>query len=293
MPDLKILVPLGGGIGDVWFDWLHDRQFAKVPSLVRDYGATVRVVTQCHCTGVEDLFRYCPYVHEVVVEEWHMPCPEDAVRWNSISEDGYIPVGRNDLLHAAGVTAICMRAPQLFLARSEELLLADLLQRRPTIVAQPYAGLSDRDGFDPDAIARLARDVSQLSPEARILVIGRNHERGHKYSQELCPEGLGNVVNLIDRLDIRVAYHLVARCDAFVGAHSNLIRAAWDYRRRTALVVPDPSMTRHLPTMDRKYTYGLQNPECRLFSYPFDTGQERRFDQLDTAAVARFALRGE
>lgn len=293
MPDIRVSVPLGGGIGDVVWDWTHDRQFARVPSLVEDYGARIRVITQCHCTGVEDVFRHCPYVHEVVLEEWHMPTPDDVDRWNRVTEDGYIPVSRNDLLHQAGVTHLNLKQPELVITDEERAIVRELLSRRPALVAQPYAGLSDRDGMDPAAIARLSNSLWELDKNARLLVVGKNHERGHKYSQELCPDGLPNVVNLIDQLGIRVAYHLVRSCDAFVGAHSNLIRVAWDHRRRTALVVPEPSMTRHLPTMDGKYTYGLRLPECRLFTYPFDNGQERQFDRLDTGSIARFLLRGE
>jgi ADP-heptose:LPS heptosyltransferase len=289
---LKVFGALGGGVGDLWWDWLHEPSFRKLASLVERNGARVRIYSQCHCAGAAtDLFHGHPHVHEVVEEPWAPPTPELQHRWNTPTADGFIPLSRNDLLHDAGVRQLDLQQPQIHLLEGERHLLGQLLTRRPCVVAQPYAGLSDRDGFDVAAIARLAAALQHLAPAASLLVIGRNHDRGHKYTQELCPAA-PNLTDLIDQLNIRVTYHLVANCDAFVGAHSNLIRAAWDHRRRTVLVVPEPLMTRHLPTLDSKYTYGLRHPENRVFTYPFDHGQERQFDQLDTSAIAEFLLRG-
>lgn len=289
---LCIFAPLGGGAGDLWWDLLHDKQFQKIPDLIQSYGARVRIYSQCHCIGTAtDLFKGYRNV-EVIEEPWQLPSPELGDRWNNVDADGHIPISRNDLLHQWGVRAINLQQPQLYLDDEERNYLGTLLTKRPLIVAQPYAGLSDRDGFDRHALTRLAHALHDLNPNAQLLVIGKNHDRGHKYSQEECPQQLPGTTNLIDRLGIRVAYFLVANCDAFVGAHSNLIRAAWDHRKRTALVVPDPLMTRHFSSLDRKYTYGIGYSENRTFTYPFDHGQERQFGRLDTEAIARFLLRG-
>lgn len=298
MSQFKVFAAVGGGAGDIWWDWVHDRRFAKIPDLVERYGARVRIYSQCHCLGTAtDLFQghgsLHPYAHQIIEEPWEMPSPELNQRWNNPDADGYIPITRDDLLHAAGVRRLDLKAPTFYLSDEERWTIQKLATERPCIVAQPYAGLSDRDAFDPASLARLATHLHDLDRNARLLVIGKNHERGHKYNQELCPAGHPNVVNLIDKLGIRVAYHLVAACDAFVGAHSNLIRAAWDHRRRTALVIPDPMMTNHWPKLDSKYTYGCRQPENRTFTFPFDHDVPRRFDLLDTGSLARFLLRGE
>lgn len=291
MPVLRVCAPLGGGIGDVVYDFLKTEPFRKLASLVEDYKATIRIYTQCHCDGTEDIFLHHPHVHEVISEPWHPPTVEDVHRWNHPTEDGYIPISRNDLLHQWGVRALTLQPPTLHYSSEELALVARLTAQRPCIVAQPYAGLSDRDGFDAAALARLAADLHALHPGVNFLVLGKNHDRGHKYSREECPD-LPGVTNLIDQLGIRVAHKIVESCDVFVGAHSNLIRTAWDHRKRTALVVPDPLMTRHLPTIDPKYTYGTKYPENRTFTYSFDHGQPRQFEFLDTKALATFLLRG-
>lgn len=291
---LKCFAVLGGGIGDVLWDWLHDDHFTKIPSLVERYGARIRIISQCSCPGTRDLLAHNPHVHEVIEEPWQPPSPELAERWNTVTEDGYLPLSDHRALYNAGVTALQIRHPGITLADEERTLIHRLTTRRPCVVMQPYAGLSDRDGLDRAAIARLSGHLQALNPHVQLLVIGKNHDRGHKYRYEECPQ-IPGVIDLIDKLGIRVAYHLVAQCDAFIGAHSNLIRTAWDHRKRTALVVPDPPMTRHLPTMDIKYTYGIRYPENRTFTYEFDydNGGKQKFETLDYATIARFVLRGE
>ena len=293
MSQLRVFAPLGGGAGDCWYDWLHDNQFRKIHPLVEQYDASIRIYGQCHCRGtVADLMLYSPYIDEVIEEPWQAPSPELGARWNSPDADGYIPISRDDLLYQAGVRHLNLKSPGIHTCGEERALVHRLTAERPCIVVQPYAGLSDRDAFNVQSLAQLAADIHRLDARARLLVIGKNHERGHKYNAELCLPGLPNVVNLIDELGIRVAYTLVSMCDAFIGAHSNLIRAAWDHRRRTALVIPEPMMTNHMPKLDPKYTYGTRLPENRTFTFPFDHEVPRRFDLLDTEALAHFALRG-
>lgn len=290
---IRVFAAVGGGSGDLWFDYLRLPEFRKLPSLFENYNARIRIYSQCHCIGTAtELFDGCPYIHEVIEESWEPPSPELGQRWNTPDADGYIPISRNDLLHEAGVTALTLQTPEIHLKDVEQQYLSRITRERPLIVVQPYAGLSDRDAFNPNTLAQLFKDIYRYQRSALIAVIGKNHERGHKYEKEICPGGFGNVLNLIDQLNIRVAYHLVVRCDAFVGAHSNLIRAAWDHRRRTAMIAPSPSLTDVLPTLDGKYTYGLKNPECKMFTYPFKNGEYRNLDQLDTDAIARFLIRG-
>lgn len=291
MSQLRVWFPLGGGVGDCAFDFLHEPEFQKLASLVEDHDARVRCVSQCHCDAVEDLFKNHPHVHEHLTEPWHPPTPEDGNRFNNV-EDGYIPISRTDLLRHAGVHQLRMQPTQLYLSDEEKAQLGWYSSVRPLIAIQPYAGLSDRDGFDPPAIGRLCEALLQLQPNCRIVILGKNHERGHKYSREECFFEHPNVLNRIDQIGIRLACYLVSICDAFCGAHSNLIRIAWDTRRRSACVMPDPLMTRHLEKLDKKYTYGFGQPESRIYTYPFDHGQERRFDLINIEALAAFLLRG-
>lgn len=161
------------------------------------------------------------------------------------------------------------------------------------IVLQPYAGLSDRDGFDPPAIERLVTEIVRLNSQARMVVIGKNHERGCKYARECVTEATAqhpNVTDLIDKAGIRFCYHLVSKCDGFIGCHSNLIRVAWDFRRRNACVLPHPMMTEHLANLDPKYTYGFKYPETRKFTFPFFSSTARQFEYLDVVTMARFIL---
>ena len=160
-------------------------------------------------------------------------------------------------------------------------------------MAQPWAGLSDRDAFDSASFEKLVHQLVRMEPNCRIVVTGFNHTRGHKYSREELHFSHSNVVNLIDKLGLRSTYHLVNQCDAFVGSHSSLIRMAWDARKRNVCVLPWPHEERHINSLDGKYTYGWCYPESAKFTFPYEIdapNTERHFDQLDFEGVAHWLL---
>jgi hypothetical protein len=258
-------------------------------ALCEMYAAEIRVYTLCHNDGVADTFKFSPYITSHIQEPWHPPVPEDHIRFNN-EIDGYLPLQHDGLIEREYGTDLAREEPKLYLSPPEKAQLASLMSGRPLIVAQPWAGLSDRDGFDSPSFERLVDETVRLDPRARFVVLGKNHDRGHKYSREELTFTHPNVVNLIDKAGIRFGFHLVANCDAFVGCHSNLIRTAWDFRRRNVCVLPKPLMTDHIDSLDAKYTYGFRYPETMTFTYPFAAGGTRHFEMLDCRRMAAFLL---
>ncbi len=279
---------LGGGLGDVVWDFLHHRLTPFLPGLVRDFSYRIRVITCCHNDGVVDLFKHHPWVHEHVTEQWNLPSEGQEARFNGPIDD-FFPLRDSTLAVHTG-QVIVREIPRFYLSADEQAWADDLLSQRPVITLQPYAGLSDRDGFDDLRLGHLCEYLVALDPDVRVLVLGKNHERGHKYTHETCTFEHPRVINLIDRVGIRVGIYLVERSDAFAGAHSNLVRTAWDARRRNACVMPSPSMTDALHHIDAKYLYGFNHPETRAFTYGFANGGLRHFEQLDTLGIARHLL---
>lgn len=274
----------GGGLGDVVWEYLRDKRAWWVEPLVRDYGARIRVYTMCHNDGVDDVFRSHPFITEHFNEPWQPPTVEIARKFSE-PIDGYLPLHQDRYVLGAFGGTLTLAKPALYLSAAEQRGLAGLLSQRPCVVLQPFAGLSDRDAFNGETLRRLVDRLVELCPTVRIIVTGKNHERTHKYNREEVGFVHPNVMNLIDRLGIRMAYHLVRQCDAFCGSHSNLIRVAWDWRRRNACVMPAPMMEEALPTLDQKYTYGFRFPESRPFWFPFGN-----FEGLDTESLAMFLL---
>src|SRR5438876_8891502 len=88
---LKWFASYGGGIGDCFFEYLHDQAATFIPHLVRDLSHKVRVYTCCHCDAVEDLFRYHPYISEHICESWAPPSREETIRFSN-PIDGYLPL---------------------------------------------------------------------------------------------------------------------------------------------------------------------------------------------------------
>ena len=281
----------GGGLGDVVWDFIRDRNAEFLETLKNDFGYTTRIYTQCHNDGVLDLFKHNPFVHNHINEPWHPPTREDVMRFNS-PIDGFLPLHRDE--YRLSVIGPNMRrsAPSIYLNRHEATRLEALCDAHPLIVAQPYAGLSDRDAFDSPSLLAMVEEIVVLAPTARIVVVGKNHERTHKYAREEVLFDHPNVVNLIDQEGIRFCYHLVSKCDAFVGSHSNLIRTAWDFRKRNVCVMPHPGMTSHMGNLDPKYRYGFVYPESKVESYNFDQdrGGPREFMTLNFGTVARWLL---
>lgn len=284
----------GGGAGDVVWDYLRDPSTWFLPALVRDYGARVKVITACHNPGINDFFAVNPWIHEHIAEPWKPPSPEDHVRFSN-PIDGYLPLQHPDHLRDVMAMGLKRQQPEVYLTSAEQNQLASLTSHRPLIVAQPWAGLSDRDGFDSPALERLAKSLAKINLNANLTILGFNHDRTHKYAREVLTFNHPQVVNMVDRLGIRLSWHLTRKANAFVGCHSNLIRTAWDARIRNALILPEPSMTDHWPKLDPKYRYGRDYPETRVYTYPFSQEQNiaRDFTQLDTDAIARFLLSGE
>lgn len=279
---------MGGGQGDIWFDLLEDPRLKLLPGLVEDYNYRIRAYFVCHCPGAEDLVRYHPHIHEAITEPWVAPNECDPMRFNR-QIDRYVPLRQDMILRYAG--PVVRQAPFEFRYTPEERAWADeMLSQRPVITLQPYAGLSDRDGFDPERLGLLCQLLVELEPNCRVLVLGKNHERGHKYAFEELHFDHPRVVNLIDQLGMRMSLLLVSQCDAFGGCHSNLIRAAWRWRRRNVCVMPTPLMTDALPQLDRKYLFGFNYPETLVKTYRFAHGEPRQFETLDLTGIARHLL---
>lgn len=279
----------GGGAGDIWWDYLHDRASWRMGSLVKDYGCRIRVYSVCHNPGIEDLFRYHPYVAEHVVEPWSLPTPESVSRYSN-PIDGYLPLQIDGYFRSEYGMDFQLEQPEIYLSREEQAHLCALTGQRPLLVAQPFAGLSDRDGFDSKSFERMVGELLRIEPNCRIVVVGKNHERTHKYTEEALGFHHPAVINMIDRMGLRFAWHLIRQADGFIGCHSNLIRAAWDARKRNACVLPWPLMKEHLERIDGKYIFGFKYEETGRFYYPFDGSGERRFEQLDCAEIARWVL---
>lgn len=287
MASPKFFLAYGGGLGDVVYDYMRDKCAWRIAPLVKTYGAFIRIYTLCHNDGVDDIFRYNPYISEHIAEPWRLPNPEDAQKYTQPIDD-YLPLQRDEY-YVGPYGELAGEKPELHLSGPEQQQLVALIGKRPLVVLQPYGGLSERDGFNPTTMKRLVDRLVYLDPNVRVVIVGKNHGREQR------PEVAGfthpNMVDMIDKLGIRMSYFLVKNADAFVGAHSNLIRVAWDWRIRNACVLPAPFMTDRMQTLDPKYTYGWRFPESRIFAFPYSGGSDQqKFESLDTETLAAHLL---
>lgn len=272
----RLYFEYGGGLGDVWYDYLHDGTADYFHALTHDCNVDIRIITRCANPGVADLFLHNPYISAHIEEPWE-PASPATVDYFRNPIDGYGP-GR--LHNRAGLRKI---APEIYLTPDEAVTLTALFNDGPVIVAQPFAGLSNRDAFNDTTLRAFINHIAEARPDARVVVVGATTgTRG-----EPRPEVVGfthpNMLNLIDCYGIRFGYHLTARAHAYVGAFSNLIRAAWDHRRASVVVVDAFTYGNELPRDDERYTYGWKYPETLLLT-PDDIAD------VDTQAIANHVL---
>src|SRR6185437_2186868 len=171
----KWYISFGGGAGDIWYEFLHSRHAQRLPYLVNNYGIRVRAYSVTHNDGVSDLYAFNPYIHEHVVEPWHPPTVDDARRFANPIDGDWHPL-QNDFhfLRESG-GEVELTPMDLYLSENEKRLLSRLVSNRPCVVVQPYAGLSDRDAFDPPALLRLCDHLADLDSQVNICIIGKNH----------------------------------------------------------------------------------------------------------------------
>lgn len=253
----------GGGLGDVVWDYLRCPYAAALRSITQELGARVKVITCCHNSGVTDLFVGNPYLSHHEPRPWKIPSVEESnIYSNKI--DGWRPLQREQL-HPD-----IPRDPVRIYLNPDEQLALNVYQANesPLVVMQPFAGLSNRDAFTPHTLRAFIEGVLAEVPDALFLVLGNNDPNGHESRREELGFEHPRLVNLIDETGIRFNYHLTSIADVFVGSFSNLVRSAWDFRRRTIVVLDEALRHNGIPRTDARYTYGWEYPECTLMTYP-------------------------
>lgn len=272
----RLYFEYGGGLGDVWYDYLHDGAASYFHALVHDCGVDIRIITRCANPGVSDLFLYNPYISAHIEEPWAMASPE-TVNYFRNPIDGYAP-GR-----LRGCSGLRQIEPQIYLTVDEEVLLTAIFASGPVIVAQPFAGLSNRDAFNAATLYATIDAITTERPDVTVVVVGATTGTRGESRVESVPFEHPNMLNLIDETGIRFNYHLTARAHGYIGSFSNLVRAAWDHHRANVVVVDAFTYGDELPHGDARYTYGWGYPETLLLT-------PDNIADVDTQAIVNHVL---
>lgn len=270
---------LGGGIGDAVLHYMHDPILRKLPAIHEARpNLEVYAFSQVHNNGVEDLFWYHPVIkrHVQIVQLPQFKGYEEFDR-------SLIPT---NLQHYSEIDHIPfpVRDPVFNLSDFERRRLDEIFDGRPVTVIQPFAGLSERDAFDEASL----KELTSRLPGKKV-VIGSNAPR--VYSERVQKISDPSVVNLIDSVGIRFTWHLISRCDAFVGCHSSIVLLAWHHNKPTVCIIPSPFLDHHWEHLDPRYKEGVGRRNTLIAK--FNThGKEwpRDFDfsSLNHEAVSQF-----
>lgn len=273
---------LTGGIGDALLTYLHTPVLRKLPLMkacVPDL--EVHIYSQVHNNGIEDLFWYHPVVtrHLQIVQLPQFTSYEGF-------DQSLVPPHLKSCI-SLDCSEFPDHEPVFNLSDFEQKRLDKLIgMPQPLIVIQPFAGLPDRDAFDS---ASLKKFVSGL-PGTKI-IIGSNAPRVCSDRSQRVDFEDPSVINLIDALGIRLTYHLIQRCDAFIGCHSSIVLLAWYHNKPTVCILPMPFLSDKWEALDPKYKAGVGRENTLITSFTTHGSnwpEDFEFSSLECSRIIEF-----
>ncbi len=249
---------LGGGLGDAVMHYINTPMFRKLEAIKANTpNFDLHIYSQVHNNGVEDLFWY----HPVVTRHLHiaqLPQFQGYGKFDhSLIPKDLRPLSSVDLFNLPD-------SPPIFnLSHNEQKKIDQLFEsKEPVIVIQPFAGLSERDAFDQNSLHELV----ECLPGKKI-IIGNNAPRGCVDRIQKFISTNPNVINLIDSVGIRFTYHLVARCNAFIGCHSSIVLLSWYHDKPTVCILPMPFLEDHWNRLNPNYKKGVDRNNTLITSF--------------------------
>jgi ADP-heptose:LPS heptosyltransferase len=278
----KYFFILGGGLGDAVMHYIRSPLFRKLP-LIKEANPDieVHVYSQVHNNGIEDLFWHHPVVNRHVqivqlpqhkgYENFDLTLiPADMKPGSTLPHDNFPDA-----------------EPVFNLSSKEQDDLSKIFDTtEPVIVIQPFAGLSDRDAFDQKSLTNMAKNLP-----GKKVIVGSNAPRVCCERTQKCDTSDPSVVNLIDRVGIRFTYHLIRRCNAFIGCHSSLVLLSWHHHRPTVCVLPMPFLDNHWRSLDPMYKEGVNRENTLITSFRTHGNNcpaDFEYSSLDCPRIAEF-----
>ncbi len=250
----KVYIPCGGGLGDLimvycsnpldqsgqvkegelptsdawaslWFRRLED--FKKKNPEVR-----VKVIMENHNPQSKELLKLHPCIDEIEQIPWQAPKSEDKNRWLK-DYDSYKNIR---LVYDYNDYQPC--EAKIYMPKEEEDFVKDIDGRY--IVIHPFARGTIREAI---LLEKYKEIINRLTEHGyKVIVVGGSYavfaEGGHKVEEKFNYEREG-LINLVNKVSVRVSVNLIFKANGFIGTHSCMILAAWAKRIKSICVVPD------------------------------------------------------
>jgi len=291
-PFTKVLIPIGGGLGDIFQTYLASPSSARVYeelNIPEDEFPTSNagvsmwlkrlralkvaypniyikaVVTSSNPAAVAFIAEN-PYFDEV--EEVDFRETRKAGYWYNYEEDDFRCITRAEYL-----IETFDPDPVEFYTDAEQQELVDLLKsdtESPYIVLQPTAGVVEREPIDFNAYLDIAHIIVE-ELNYRVVILGERHTR-------TCVDR--GVIDLRGQTSASASMQIALNAKGFVGTHSCIVLCAWYSRIPSVCIVP--------PTHDggdlawEEFFSGDHSPTIwgahKSFNRTIIVDEDRRFD---------------
>ncbi len=247
-PFTKVLIPVGGGLGDVFQTYLASPSSVKVyeddalppdefPSsdagtsmwlkrlkaLRTDYpDLYIKGIVKSSNPSALALFTENPYLDEVEEWDYREVLPEGY--WYNYEKDGWRCITRAEYM-------VENYEPDLveFYTEADQQDVVDTVKKlTPYIVFQPTAGVPEREPIDMSQYLEIARlVVSEL--HCNVVLLG---SRTAKRYQEV------RIMDLTGQTSPSASMQIVLNSSGFIGTHSCMVLCAWYARIPSVCIVP-------------------------------------------------------
>lgn len=245
----KFYIHTGGGLGDMlkhYFWGNHGWKYAK--SLKNKHpDIKIKLITTC-CNPIgHELFRFCPYIDEVEPHPWVDPNRP----WKQLASyvKGY--------KHLAKVEYITPSAPtKIYLSQEDQNTFKEYLPEKDYIVMHPFAGDAIRINLPIEEYFPLAKLLIEKFDYKVVVLGGKSQRVIGKISRtinEEFPYKANGIINLIDKVNLRVASALTLSASHFIGSNSAFYCIRLATKKSASISMPNrPVLTQRTPVRIRK-----------------------------------------
>ncbi len=278
MKKKTIAIRTGGGLGDLILNYFNREDFRLLEPIKKKFPKkyNTRIVMGNHCTTADELLRYNPYIDEIVVLLKGKRTKEE--------KENFYKIHSKNTLHPSEIAQkynIDLGNPKLYLSNSEERQARELINKKPTIVVHPFAGLSTRscmkhNGKYPSFSNIQYKKVLKMlaSKGYRVIILGKSESIIPDRSQnEIINIKDKNIINLTDSISARLSIKLISKATGFIGMHSSMLVAAWIYKIPNVFFHPDTNLDGSNRRLGREKTnkvciFELNAPWTSYFERP-------------------------
>jgi len=234
----KVYLTLGGGLGDVIYDYLGGHRFWNKlePLKIAHPEIRIKVMSSTHNLQSLELIRYNPYIDRMEEYGWQT----DGKPIFKRNAGGYINIKNIK----QELSKLPSRPPGIYLNQRDKETVSNISSQGSFIFIHPFAGLQDRMPYRSSSQFVPIIDNIIKNTNHNVVIVGSNHIRNNMKKkvdirEEFSYEG-DRVFNLVNKpeMNVRVAVKLAQRAHGFLGAWSCFSCTFWALKKKSMVLVP-------------------------------------------------------